>query len=40
MKVFLTKTKPYLDFISLQKGDCVLLRPNLVKGSKETDPNE
>lgn len=40
MKVYISTKKPALDFISLTENDWVVIKPNLVKESKETDPNE
>lgn len=40
MKVYLSKHKPYLEFINICKNQWVVIKPNLVKESKETDPKE
>jgi uncharacterized protein (DUF362 family) len=40
MNVYITKDKPYLDFIEIKPHDMVVIKPNLVKENKETDKNE
>ncbi|GHV04224.1 hypothetical protein FACS189416_2090 [Bacteroidia bacterium] len=40
MNIYITKDKPYLDFIKIKSNDVVVIKPNLVKESKETDKNE
>lgn len=40
MNVFITQKEPYLDFIDIHPNDVVVIKPNLVKESKETDKNE
>jgi uncharacterized protein (DUF362 family) len=40
MNVYITKDKPYLDFIEIKPNDMVVIKPNFVKESKETDENE
>jgi uncharacterized protein (DUF362 family) len=40
MNVYLQKNKPYLDFIKINPGQWVVIKPNLVKESKETDSDE
>lgn len=39
-KIFINKNHITLSYINLQLGDCVVVKPNLVKESKETDPTE
>lgn len=38
--VFIFDSVPDLSFISIDRGDWVVIKPNLVKEAKETDPNE
>ncbi len=40
MKVFINKVIPNLDFIKVLPNQWVVIKPNLVKESKETDTNE
>jgi uncharacterized protein (DUF362 family) len=40
MKVFLYMNSPILDFIEISPGQHVIIKPNLVKECKETDPEE
>jgi uncharacterized protein (DUF362 family) len=40
MKVYLSKDTPYLGLIDISENQWVVIKPNLVKESKETDPNE
>jgi uncharacterized protein (DUF362 family) len=40
MKVFISRSTPFLDHIEIQSGQWVVIKPNLVKESKETDPDE
>lgn len=40
MNVYVYRESPYLDFIEINPNDKVVIKPNLVKESKETDPNE
>jgi uncharacterized protein (DUF362 family) len=40
MNVYITKNTPFLNFIEIKPNDVVVIKPNLVKESKETDKNE
>ena len=40
MKVLLSKRPLYLNFIVIKPNQWIVLKPNLVKESKETDPEE
>lgn len=40
MNVYVRKDTPYLDFIQINRGDMVVIKPNLVKESKVTDKKE
>jgi uncharacterized protein (DUF362 family) len=40
MNVYVTKDKPYLNFIEIKPRDVVVIKPNLVKESKENDKEE
>jgi uncharacterized protein (DUF362 family) len=40
MKVFLSRNLPYLKFITIYQNQWVIIKPNLVKESKETDLTE
>ena len=40
MNVYITKKNPILDFIQIRPNDIVVIKPNLVKESKDTDKQE
>ena len=40
MNVYIEEKRPYLDFIELSQGQWVVIKPNLVKESKENDLEE
>jgi hypothetical protein len=38
--VFIFGSRPDLSFASIERGDRLVIKPNLVKEAKETDSNE